>query len=147
MNASRRCDTDLPVGSGSGYEEALVWLGASFVWRHTGGHVLHKFAATFRALAFDYPHASSRHGAGFQADEAAFAHDDLRAEPIGAKHATGGIEGHRRRDGTFEFRSRAGQNAFSHLLRPGQAPDEGIVQAATLEGCGVREFTQLQKLQ
>ena len=38
-------------------------------------------------------------------------------------------------------------DALAHFLRPGHAPDQRIVEAAALEGHGMRELAQLDQLQ
>src|SRR5579864_4432693 len=114
------------AGSGACAEGFLFWLLNLFFFFGDGarGYVLHKFAAAFLlAFAFDLADAASWHGAGLKADDAAFAHYDLRAEPVGAVHASGGVERHRSGDRAFEFVSRAGEEALAHLLRPGEASD------------------------
>src|SRR4029077_5549219 len=110
--------------SRSGAEGFFFGLSRFFFRSGSGGQVLNKFAAAFwLAFAFHLADSARGHVAGFQAYDAAFADYDLRAEPVGAVHASGGVEGHGGGDGAFEFVSRAAQEALAHFLRPGEASD------------------------
>src|ERR1700688_4842936 len=100
-NAGNR---DVPQSdSRAGDEELRVWAGVNFVGSRAGSYVLHELTAPFRALALNYAHATGWHIAGFEADDATFAHLDIRAKPIGAEHSSRGIKGDRGRDGTVEI--------------------------------------------
>src|SRR5581483_2185487 len=125
------------LGAGAGRHRVLVIC--FFLFTGIGGHVLDEFATAFRAFALDHAHTAGGHGAGFEADDAAFADYDLRPEPVGAEHASGGVEGHRGGQRAFKFVAGAGHDALAHLLRPGHAADQRVVEAAALEGHGVAQ--------
>src|SRR5712671_1725688 len=88
---SRSCDEELWV-------RATVDLVGSCGTRD----VLHEFAAALRTFAFNHAHAAGGHVAGFEADDATFAHLNVRAKPIGAEHSSRGIKRDRGCDRTFE---------------------------------------------
>ena len=71
--------------------------------RVRGDHILHEFTAALRTLAFNLTNAATGHVAGFEADDAAFAHLDMRTEPVGAEHPSRGVESHRSGDRALEF--------------------------------------------
>src|SRR5580698_7524016 len=124
-----------------------VFAGGLF-WRAGNGYVLHELAAAFGlAFAFDLADAAGGHGAGLEADDASVADVNVGAEPVGAEHTSGGVEGHGGGDGTFEFVAGTGEDAASYIFGPSGTADQGIVEAAALEGRGMRELAQLQKLE
>src|SRR4051812_27165368 len=98
--------------SGSGDEEFFVGLGRFFLGG-SGGYVLSEFAAALRlSFSFDLAHSARRHRTRLKRDDASFTNLNLRAEPVGAVHASRGVKSHRGRDRTFEFISRAGDQAL-----------------------------------
>src|SRR5260370_18409096 len=109
------------VPSRAGHEKLLIWLAVGFVGSCVAGYVLHELAAALRTFAFDHAHAAGGHGAGFESENPAFAHLNVRAKPVGAKHSSRGVEGHGSRDGAFEILISAGENPPAHLPRPGHA--------------------------
>ncbi len=132
--------------SGARDEELVVRLFVGFNRAH-GGYVLDELAAAFRAFVFDCAYPAGGDVAGLEAEDSAVTDLDVGAKPIGAEHASGAIESHRRGDRTFEIFSGAGQNSTAHGLRPGHAADQRVIQAATFKGHSMREFAQLQQLQ
>src|SRR2546421_11957279 len=81
------------IHSRSSHEKLFVAFVIGLVRGSVAGDVLHELAAAFWPLALDHAYAAGRHGTGFEAEDAAFAHLDVRAEPVGAKHSSRGVEG------------------------------------------------------
>src|SRR5208283_43000 len=81
------------AGSGAGDEEFFVGLGVDFCGGDVGSYVLDEFAAALGALTLHCPDTAGGHGAGFEGGDTAVADLDLRTEPVGAIHASGGVEG------------------------------------------------------
>src|SRR5271167_1993944 len=102
------CQSPAYYASRPSDQNLLVRFSVGFARDNVGRDVLHKITPPLRAFAFNHPHAPGRHVAGFEAEDAAVAHLNVRPKPIGAEHSPGGIKGHRGCDRTFEFLSGAG---------------------------------------
>ncbi len=104
--------------------------------------------ATLRAFAIlEHAHTTRGNVAGVEAKEASVADLEVEAEPVGAKHAAGSVEGHCRRNLPFEIWVGAGEQAFADVAGSGQAADKRIVQEPSLRWYRVGQLAQLNHLQ
>src|SRR4029077_16822147 len=112
------------------------------------GHIMNDIVATLRAFAIlEYAHSARGNIAGVEAREASVAHLEVEAEPVGAEHAAGSIEGHRRRNLPFKICVHTGEQPLADVVGPSHAADKRVVQEPALRWDCMRELTQLNDLQ
>src|SRR5580700_8247992 len=105
---------------------------------HARRHVLRHLPPSFRSFAvFEHAHPPRRHVRRVQANDASVVHFDIKAEPVGAEHASRGIKSHRGGDEPLKIRPRAYYETLADVLRPGHTADQRIVEETAFEGYGV----------
>src|ERR1700684_2341828 len=93
------------------------------------GHILRKFAAPFRPFAIlEDAYAAGGYVRGIEANDLSVVDLDIKAEPVGAEHASRGIKRHRGGDEAFKLRSGANHQALADVLRPCHAADQRVIE-------------------
>src|ERR1700678_1381966 len=122
----------------TGFEKLLVRFLPRLFRGYAQGYVLREFAAALVAFPLNHSHPAGRDVAGVEAEDAAVAHLNVRAKPIGAEHSSRAIKSHRGGDRTFEVLFGTGEDPLPHLLSPSKTADQWVVQTAALKRNRVR---------